>query len=419
MGIPSNVIWPRNDYSRVPYSLYHDPAIFDRERELIFGGRTWCYLGLDAEIPKPGDFKTTFTGDIPVLLNRDLRGQVHAVVNRCAHRGGLVRRETRGNSHTHTCIYHRWCFAPDGRLVGIPLRQSVGGAGGISADFDMAQNGLRKFRVASVNGAWFGTLSPESESLEDYLGPEVMRWIKRLLHKPVRLLGYQRQRIAANWKTFAENTRDNYHASLLHAFTTAFALDRATMKGGAIMDAKHRHNVTYQVAGSDSEADAKAAYADSAADVFKLKLLDPRYLNIRQEHEDNMRSVITSLFPNSIFVQGGNSIVIRHIRPKRVDLFEIVYTLLGYEDDDEDMTERRLMTANMSGPAGYIAMEDGEVCENVAEATRSQQADHSVIEIGGRGPLPEKFGRATDTALRGFWAYYAQIMECEPEGAVR
>ena len=52
-------------YSRVPFALYHDPEIYERERELIFGGKAWCYLGLEAEIPNKGDFKTSFAGVPP------------------------------------------------------------------------------------------------------------------------------------------------------------------------------------------------------------------------------------------------------------------------------------------------------------------------------------------------------------------
>ena len=414
-----DIAWPRNDYSRVPFALYHDPAIYERERERIFGGRAWCYLGLDAEIPNPGDFKTSFAGDIPVLLSRDLDGRAHAFVNRCTHRGALVRREARGNARSHVCIYHRWCFTLDGRLTGIPLRKSVNGAGGISPDFDPAEHGLRAFRLGAVDGALFGTLADDAEALDDYLGPAVRAQISRVLHKPVRVLGYQRQRMAGNWKMYAENTRDNYHAGLLHSFATAFALDRATMQGGAETDARHRHNFTYQLADSDSEDAAQAAYADVPLEAFKLRLRDPRYLNVRRERDDTMRSVITSLFPNSVFVQAGNALVVRQIRPKGPQEVEVVFTLLGYQDDDPDMHERRLMVANMSGPAGYIAMEDGEAVEIVAAATRARQGDYSVIEIGGRGPLPERFGRATDVALRGFWSYYAELMGIEPEGGVR
>ncbi len=45
-------------------------------------------------------------------------------------------------------------------------------------------------------------------------------------------------------------------------FWWTFGLDRATQKGGVKMDVRHRHNLTYAHAGSDSDGDAKAAYGD-------------------------------------------------------------------------------------------------------------------------------------------------------------
>jgi anthranilate 1,2-dioxygenase large subunit len=41
-----DVQWERNDYSRVPYKLYHDPDIYRVEQERIFRGRAWSYLCL-------------------------------------------------------------------------------------------------------------------------------------------------------------------------------------------------------------------------------------------------------------------------------------------------------------------------------------------------------------------------------------
>src|SRR5579883_2636403 len=48
-------IWPALDYSRVPYRLYHDAEIYREEQARIFNGPVWNYLGLEAEIPEPGD----------------------------------------------------------------------------------------------------------------------------------------------------------------------------------------------------------------------------------------------------------------------------------------------------------------------------------------------------------------------------
>ena len=55
--------WPQNDYSRVPYSVYHDPDLYQLEMERVFRGRCWSYLAFEAEVPKPGDFRTTWVGD--------------------------------------------------------------------------------------------------------------------------------------------------------------------------------------------------------------------------------------------------------------------------------------------------------------------------------------------------------------------
>ena len=53
-------IWPVLDYSRVPYRLYHDAEIYPCEQRLIFQGSTSSFLGLEAEIPTPSDFRATY-----------------------------------------------------------------------------------------------------------------------------------------------------------------------------------------------------------------------------------------------------------------------------------------------------------------------------------------------------------------------
>jgi anthranilate 1,2-dioxygenase large subunit len=86
--------WPAADFSRVPFSIYHDPDVYRREQELIFRGPTWNYLALEAELPNPRDFLTTRLGDTSILVNRDSSGKIHAFVNRCMHRGAELQRET-------------------------------------------------------------------------------------------------------------------------------------------------------------------------------------------------------------------------------------------------------------------------------------------------------------------------------------
>src|SRR3974390_1315407 len=155
------VDWPRNDYSRVPYLLHHDESLYELEMERIFRGPVWNYLCLEAEIAAPGDFRTTWVGDTPVVVSRNRDGIIHAFVNRCSHRGAMIVRELRGNTHRHVCLYHRWRDSGAVEFAGPPFRKVVKGEGGIPDPFDMNPVSRRKLTVANVHGMLFGTFSPE------------------------------------------------------------------------------------------------------------------------------------------------------------------------------------------------------------------------------------------------------------------
>jgi anthranilate 1,2-dioxygenase large subunit len=419
MAMVTAAIWPALDYSRVPYSFYHDADLYAREQERIFRGRVWSFLGLDCEIPNPGDFRASYVGDTPVVFNRDREGTVKAFVNRCAHRGALVRREISGNAEQHICIYHQWCYGLDGGLQAIPFRRGIRGKGGLDAGFDMRAHSLRPLRVGNINGALFGTLAPDVEPLGDYLGAPILAQLDRLLDRPVRVLGYNRQRIRGNWKLYAENTRDNYHASLLHEFLVTFGLDRSTQVGGVKMDRRHRHNITWAEADSDSDEFAHQAYAGAGVRNDFLSLQEPALVAFRREREDKLNIAITSVFPSAVFVQISNSLAVRQIRPRGVDEVEIFQTMLGYEDDTPEMTQHRLRQANLVGPAGLVSMEDGEAIEIAHRASKPDLDRATVIELGGGGVISDRDYRVTDVPLRGFWSYYAELLGIEPDGAVR
>ena len=413
------VNWPRLDYSRVPYWLYHDRKLYEAEQERIFKGPTWSMIGLEAEIPNPGDFRTTFVGETPVILNRAQDGTIHVMVNRCAHRGAQVRRETHGNAKEHICIYHRWCYGLDGALQGLPFRHGLKGNGGMPSDFDIAEHGLRRLRVATRAGVIFATFRDDTEPLEDYIGPTILNHIDRIFGKPIRILGYQRQRIYGNWKLYLENQRDTYHGSLLHDFQSTFGISRATQVGGVKMDARHRHNLTWALTGTDDDAEFSTIYKENKIHDSRLTLLDPSMVKFRREYPDDISLAICGIFPNATVHQISNSLATRHLRTFGTGEFELLWTLFGYVDDDAAMTEHRLLQANMVGPAGLISMEDGEAIEITHRAVVGERDACSVIEMGGRGPIKSLDHRVNDMPVRGFWSYYAELMGIEPEGAVR
>ena len=412
-------IWPALDYSRVPYRLYHDPEVYEREQRQIFEGPVWNYLGLDAEIPNPGDFRVTWVGETSVVVNRDERGEIRAFVNRCAHRGALVRRELAGNAREHICIYHQWCYGLDGSLKAIPFRRGIRGKGGLDPSFEMTAHALRPLRVDSIGGAIFGTLAEEAEPLAEFLGHAIVEQIERLLARRVRILGYNRQRIRANWKLYAENTRDNYHASLLHEFLVTFGLDRSTQVGGVKMDARHRHNITWAEAESDTAELANQAYGEAQVRSNYLSLQEPELVRFRRERADPLNIVVTSVFPAAVFVQISNSLAVRQIRPRGVGELEVYQTMLTYDDDLPDMILHRLRQANLVGPAGLVSMEDGEAIEIAHRASKPESNATTVIELGGAGIISDRDYRVTDVPLRGCWSYYAELLGIEPVGAVR
>ena len=63
-------VFPTPDGARVPYKVYSSDEIYALEQERIYRGPTWSFLGLEAEIPNPGDYKSTFVGDTPVVMTR-------------------------------------------------------------------------------------------------------------------------------------------------------------------------------------------------------------------------------------------------------------------------------------------------------------------------------------------------------------
>lgn len=411
--------WPRDDFTRIPFGVYHDRDLYEKEQYRVFRGPTWNYLAFEAEIPNPGDFKTVYVGDTPVLVNRDQDGAVHAFVNRCAHRGSIVRREEYGNAANHVCVYHQWCYDLAGNLIGVPFRRGYKGKGGLPKDFDLSHHKMPKLRVETYKGIIFASFSDEAEPLLDYLDETVTSHLERLMRGPVRILGYQRQYIHGNWKLYTDNVRDPNHGGLLHPFQVTFGVARLTQGGGALLDRRGRHNISWVREGTDTDDSAAKAYEGSTTGSFvpDYSLADTSMLDTRDEFGDGISLSILSIFPNVVFQQIGNSLATRQIRTRSVDAFELYWTYYGFDDDDQEMTDHRLRQANMAGPGGLISMEDGEAIEIVHRGIVREKESHSVPEYGAGGAIETQDTLVTEVPLRGFWSYYCELMGIGPEGA--
>jgi phenylpropionate dioxygenase-like ring-hydroxylating dioxygenase large terminal subunit len=401
--------WPAEGVTRVPYWVYQDPEIYREEQQKIWLGPTWNYLCLEAELPQPKSFVTTFVGEMPVVVTRDASGALHAWENRCAHRGALVCMQPRGSAERFSCIYHNWTYDHAGNLTNVAFRKGIAGKGGMPADAKPESQAPKQFRVSSVHGLVFGTLSAKAPSLEDYIGPEVLPRLKRVLVKPLKVLGAYTQVLPNNWKLYMDNVKDTYHASLLHLFFTRFRINRLTQGGGVFVSRDGAHHCTYTEMIED-KGDAYEKDGMRSAGTQKFVLEAPEVLNQVDEFGDGVSIQILSLFPGFVLHQIRNSLAARQVVPKGIDRTELHWTLFGFADDDEAMTRRRLLQANLVGPAGYISMEDGAATGLVQRGVAGSPERASVIEMGG-ATIGSGDSRITETAVRGLWKAWRSYMQ--------
>lgn len=403
------VHWAPSTFSRVPYEVFQREDVLSDEQTRVFEGPVWNFLGLEAELPNRCDFKTTFVGRMPVVVTRAEDGEIYAFENRCAHRGALICLKDFGNATEHSCVYHAWRYDLQGNLRGVAFENGVQGKGGMPEGFDRESHGPRQLRVTVFCGLVFGSLNDDVPPIEEYLGDEVAARLERVLGKEIEIIGRFTQGLPNNWKLYAENVRDTYHASLLHTFFTTFGITRLTQEGGVFIseDGGHHASASY----SKVIEGAESAYSQQAlrADNDQLAIGDLSLLKSTDEFGDGIVLQILSIFPGFVLQQIHNCIAVRQVLPISADTTDLHWTYIGFTDDTPELRRMRLKQANLVGPAGFVSMEDGAVGGFVQRGIAAASHEASVIELGGHDTASQDF-RATESSIRGFWRAYRTAM---------
>ena len=404
--------WPEEGVARAPYAVFSDPAIYAAEMRRIFRGPVWHYLGLEAELPEPGCYRLIDVGDTPVIVLRTPDGGINALVNRCAHKGTMLLFEPFGRVERLMCIYHNWAYDLEGCLKSVPFARGINGKGGMPDTFDMAENGLDRLRVDSLGGIVFGTFSDRTPPLETYIGERLMPNFRRMTARPFKVLGYYSQYLDSNWKLYFENATDPYHATILHAWATRLKLNRFTMEGAIEMSEKGWHHLSWSKMATDRHGEVyeTEAFRSGADDFDAFGLHDPSVIEQWDEFGDGITTAIQTAFPNFVLQQIHNTIATRYLVPRGPAGSELVWTVLGYADDDDRQTRIRLKQGNLIGPSGYISLEDGMVGSLVQKGIEGDKDKASVMEMAGRSVESIVNSRASECGVRGFWTAYRALM---------
>lgn len=196
--------------------VFTDPDLFDLEMKHIFEGN-WVFLAHESQLPENNDYFTTWIGRQPIVLTRDRNGELHAVVNACAHRGAMLCRRKAGNKGSFTCPFHGWTFSNAGKL----LKVKDGKTGDYPPAFNTGgSHDLKKVaRFENYRGFLFGSLNPDVMSLEEHLGTTrvIIDLIVDQAPDGIEVLrGNSSYIYDGNWKLQMENGADGYHVSAVH-----------------------------------------------------------------------------------------------------------------------------------------------------------------------------------------------------------
>ena len=397
---------------RVHTSLYNDPELFKQEIDKIFN-KTWVWVAHESEVPKPGNFVSTYVGLQPVIVVRDRKKEINVLLNRCRHRAATVCEARKGKTNSFVCPYHGWGYGLDGSLRGVPMEQ------GYNKDFDKSEYGLVSLRTESYAGLIFATMNDDAPSLSDFLG-DAKPWIDLFMKQgggyPIKFGGEHKFRFPGNWKIQLENTTDAYHFPVVHkSFLQSLDAQAEELFSfldgdGFVQDLGNGHSVMVMIPELiDLEENLDEPIPDRFADLAE---------SLSKKHtEEEVRRIIravggsgfnVNLFPNL----ACSMAFFRVLRPISVTETEIRHISILMDGGPEEANRARLrLHEHFQGPMGFGSPDDAEAWERVQ---RGAQAGPDLWIMLNRGlDDGEKGDVAAETGMRAAYQMWQQMMEAQ------
>jgi phenylpropionate dioxygenase-like ring-hydroxylating dioxygenase large terminal subunit len=185
--------------------FYKDPGIYQQEMDRIFM-KSWLYAGHVSQIKNVGEYFLYEMDTESVIIIREDKDTVNALMNVCRHRGSRVCLQASGTQKLLACPYHGWTYERSGALRG---------ANHTYPDFDKSGYALKTVNLKIFHGMIFINFDKDpisfdaiEKDLDECLIPYCLDKTK-IAHK-------QSYPIKSNWKLAVENYCECYHCVPSH-----------------------------------------------------------------------------------------------------------------------------------------------------------------------------------------------------------
>jgi phenylpropionate dioxygenase-like ring-hydroxylating dioxygenase large terminal subunit len=330
----------------LPAWVYSHPRMTQLEIERILrpSWQVACHVN---SIPRAGDYTAFDLGPDSVVVLRDKEGQIRAFHNVCRHRGARL---LDGDGHCSgliVCPYHGWSYQTDGRLTGVPLRDSFPG-------LDRDAHGLKPVHVEIMLGLVFVCLAdvppaPPSQvwaGLLDELSPYRMEEMQ-----PLGPIGEEHWEV--DWKIAMDNYLESYHVPIGHPGLNRLATPDNEDQSGVPGVARGISWLRDTPSPRWSERAYQALLAKTPIDLPPAQLKSWRFYS-------GLPNLGIDLYPEQVdFFQ---------ILPRGPGRCTIRYALFGHPDSRREMKALRWLGSRINAS---VNAEDRWLCERVQRGLQS------------------------------------------------
>lgn len=357
-----------NGVFRCRRDIFTNPDLFELEMKHIFE-RNWVYLAHESQIPNPNDYYTTWIGRQPIVITRDKTGELHAVVNACAHKGAMLCRRKHGNKGSFTCPFHGWTFSNAGKLLKVKDEKTTEYP--VQFNKEGSHDLKRVARFQNYRGFLFGSLNPDEIPLEDYLGETKVIIDQIVAQAPDGLevlRGNSTYIYDGNWKMQMENGCDGYHVSTVH-WNYAATMGRRKEDGTKAVDA---NGWSKSIAGVYGFEHGHILLWTNTMNPEVRPVYRHRDEIAARVGQDKAKFVVNQtrnlcLYPN-VFLMDQFSTQIRVVRPIGVDRTEVsIFCFAPKGESDEDRATRIRQYEdffNVSGMGTSDDLEEFRACQS-------------------------------------------------------